>query len=73
MTANGVGEGVFPVVLVKVDGITTRALIDTGAGSSYASAKIIDMLHKKPSKVTIKHVEMLIGSISLNWRHTMLW
>lgn len=64
MTANGVGEGVFPVVLVKVDGITTRALIDTGTGSSYASA---------PSEVTIKHVEMLIGSISLNWRHTMLW
>ena len=25
------GEGVFPVVLIKVDGITTRTVIDTGA------------------------------------------
>ena len=48
LTPSGVGEGVFPVVLLKVDGIITRALIDTGAGSSYVSAKVRDMLNKKP-------------------------
>ena len=30
LTPSSVGEGVFPVVLLKVDGIITRALIDTG-------------------------------------------
>ena len=41
------------MVLVKVNGITVRALIDSGAGSSYASAKLIDMLHLKPCEVKI--------------------
>lgn len=62
LAASGGGEGVFPVVLVKVDGIITRALVDTGAGSSYVSAKVVNMMHKKPIEVTTKHVEMIMGS-----------
>ena len=62
LTPSGVGEGVFPVVLLKVDGIITRALIDTGAGSSYVSAKVEDMLNKKPCETSTKRVEMLMGS-----------
>ena len=62
LTPNGVGEGVFPVVLLKVDGIITRALIDTGAGSSYVSAKVGNLLTKKPCDVSTKRVEMLMGS-----------
>ncbi len=38
MTDGTSGEGRFPVVVVKVNGITCRALIDSGPGSSYASA-----------------------------------
>jgi hypothetical protein len=34
MTATKTGEGTFPVVTVKVNGITCCASIDTGAGSS---------------------------------------
>ena len=37
---------IYPVVLLEVDGIKTRALLDTRAGSSYASAKLINVLHK---------------------------
>ena len=62
LTPSGVGEGVFPVVLLKVDSIITRALIDTGAGSSYISAKVGDMLNKKPCETSTKRVEMLMGS-----------
>ena len=57
------GEGTFPVVVVKVGEITCRALIDSGAGSSYASAaKLIGLLKKKPIKVSIKKVDMLMST-----------
>ena len=31
--------------MVEVDGVECRALIDSGAGSSYASAKLIGLLN----------------------------
>ena len=55
-------EGIFPVVCVKVDGVECRALIDSGAGSSYASAKLINLLRKKPVEVATKRVDMLMNS-----------
>ena len=36
------GVGIFPVVIVKVNDIICGALIDSGAGSLYASAKLIN-------------------------------
>ena len=56
------GEGVFPVFLLKVDIIITRALINTGIGSSYVSAKVGNLLTKKPCDTSTKPVEMLMGS-----------
>ena len=56
------GEGTFPVVVVKVGEITCRALIDFGAGSSYASAKLIGLLMKKPINMSIKKVDMLMST-----------
>ena len=38
---------IYPVVIVEVEGIKCRALLDTGAGSSYASAALLDRLHKR--------------------------
>lgn len=55
-------EGIFPVVRMKVDGVECRALIDSGAGSSYASAKLINLLEKKPVEVARKRVDMLMNS-----------
>ncbi len=40
LAASKTGEGTFPVVVVKVNDIECRALIDSGAGSSYALAKL---------------------------------
>ena len=62
LSASVSGEGLFPIVVVKVNEITVRALIDSGAGSSYASAKLIDLLHLKPCEVKTKRVDMLMGS-----------
>ncbi len=61
-TANESNEGVFPVVNVRVNGVLCRALIDSGAGSSYASAKLIHELHLKPVDVQTKNIDMLMYS-----------
>ena len=53
---------IYPVVLVEVDGTKCRALLDTGSGSSYASAKLVEQLNKKPSESKVTRVEMLMGS-----------
>ena len=44
MTASEKTEGVFPVAVLEVNGIRRRALMDSGAGSSYVSAKLIELL-----------------------------
>ena len=62
MTASGCKEGILPIIAIKVDGIPCRALIDTGAGSSYASGKLINLLKKKPCETKTKRVDMLITS-----------
>ena len=59
MTDGTSGEGIFPVVVIKVNGITCRALIDSGAGSSYASANLISTLKIKPSEVMRQQIDML--------------
>ena len=49
MVASVKGEVIYPVVVVLVDGIKVGALLDTGSGSSYASAALIDWLSKRPT------------------------
>ena len=61
MTAKN-GEGTFPIVTVKVNGVTCRAIVDSGAGSSYASAKLVSLLNHKPVDVKIKQIDMLMSS-----------
>lgn len=59
-TSNENGECVFPVVTVRVNGVLCRALIDSGAGSSYASAKLIHVLNIEPVEVQTKQIDMLM-------------
>ena len=40
--------------MVKVDGIMTHALLDTGAGSSYAFSSPTNALKRKPKAVKTK-------------------
>lgn len=48
LVATGKGSVTYPVVVVSVGGIHYRALLDTGAGSSYASAALLHRLGKQP-------------------------
>jgi hypothetical protein len=48
--------------MVEVDGIKTHALLDTGAGSSYASSSLTNALKRKPKAVKTKRIEMMLGS-----------
>ena len=62
MTTKSGSECIFPVILVKVIGIKCRALIDSGTGSSYASAKLIETLGMKPTETKTSHIDMLMTS-----------
>lgn len=50
-----------PVVIVEVEGIKCRALLDTGAGSSYASAALLDRISKRQCKKEIRKIDMMLG------------
>ena len=64
LTTSDVGKGAvtYPVVVVEVNGIRCRALLDTGAGSSYASAALIERLHIRPRRKELKRIEMMLGA-----------
>ena len=49
-------------MLVEIDGVKAHALLDTGVGSSYASAKLIDAINKKPKQVMTRRVDMMLSS-----------
>ena len=62
-TATGNKERVvFPIVKVKVEGILCRALLDTGAGSSYASAAVLYKIPKRTRTREVRRIEMMLGS-----------
>lgn len=62
MTVTKSGGGTFPIVTVKANGVTCRALVDSGAGSSYASAKLVNLLHQKPVDVKTRQIDVLMST-----------
>ena len=60
MIATSLGNStvIYPVV-VEVQGVTCRALLDTGAGSSPASAALIDRLKFRPHQRLLRQIEMM--------------
>ena len=50
------------MVVVMVDGVKCRALLDTGAGSSYASAALIKQLGNQPVRIDRKKIDMMMCS-----------
>ena len=53
----------YPVLVIEVEGVKCRVLIDTGARSSYASSKLINKINKKPICRETKRVETLMHSV----------
>ena len=62
MTDGARDDGILPVVVVKVNGVMCRALIDTNAGSSYASGNLVDVFGKNLSEVKSQRIHMLMAS-----------
>ena len=61
LTATGKnGCVVYPVVKVSVEGVLCRALLDTGAGSLYASAALLDKLPKRSRAKEVRRIEMML-------------
>jgi hypothetical protein len=54
----------YPVVVVNVEGVKCRALLDTGAGSSYASAALLNRLTNRKRHKEIRRVEMMLGAVT---------
>ena len=53
----------YPVLVIEVEGVKYRALIDTGAGSSYASSKPMHNINKEPIRRETKRIETLMHSV----------
>ena len=62
MLAIGEGTVSYPVVVVKVDGVKCRALLDTGAGSSYISTTLATKINKKPISKEYRKIDMMMCS-----------
>ena len=51
-------EAIYPVAVVKVNGITCRSLLDTGTGSSYIT--LARELRKPPIRTDYKQIETVL-------------
>ena len=59
------GEKVcHPIVLVNVNGVTCRPLLDTGATVSYASGYILDRLKLAPSRSLMRRIQTIVSVVT---------
>ena len=66
MSSTDQGDVTHPVVVLLVDGVICTALLDTGAGSSYESAGLMNILKKKSIRKVTKYIEMMMNSTTKN-------
>jgi len=52
----------YPIVVVNVEGIKCRVLLDTGGGSSYASSALLKCLKKRPISRERRRIDMMMQS-----------
>ena len=55
---------IYSVVVVEVVGAKCHALLDTGAGSSYASATLLGRLRIRPHQREVQQIEMMLGVVT---------
>ena len=56
------GTVVYPVAIMEVQGVKSRTLVNTGAGSSYAFTGLLDHVSAKSMKSDVCNIEMLLGT-----------
>ena len=52
----------YPVVIIKINGVKCRVLLDTGPGSSYISESFIDLLKINPVRKEYKIIKTLTNT-----------
>ena len=52
------------VAVVEVNSIKCHALLNKGAGDSYASSALIDRLQVHPSRTEVCRIRMMIGAVT---------
>ncbi len=53
---------IYPVVVVDVQGVKCRALLDSGSGSSYASSVLLEKIGAKSISSGIRQIEMMLST-----------
>ena len=66
VTAATKGSVIYPVVVVKVKNIICKALIDTGAGSSYAYSAFLEELNIQLVRKETKRIGTIMHSVDRN-------
>ena len=66
MPSTDQGDVTHPVVVILVDGVKCRTLLDTGARSSYVSAGLMNVVMKKPIRKETRHIEMMMDPTTKN-------
>ena len=56
----------YPLIVIKVEGIICRAVIGSGSGSSYVSSVLVGKINKKPKKKEPKKTEMMFHT-TIKW------
>ena len=56
------GQVINPMVLVDVDGIRCRVILDTAVSTSYASSSLVHTLAKRMLRREAREVEMMLGT-----------
>ena len=51
---------IYPVVVVRVEGVRCRALLDIGSGNLYVTSILMNLIKKKPIRQEIKTIEMML-------------
>ena len=51
---------IYSVVVVEVEGVRCRALLDTGSGNSYVTSTLMTLIKNKPIRQEIKTIEMML-------------
>ena len=65
MTATDVEDKVcHPVVIVKVNGVKCRALLDTGSTNSYVSSFLVNLLNVKSAGTVRRTVKTIVGLVT---------
>ena len=57
---------IYPAVVVLINGINCKALLDSGVGSSYIYSTISNLLRKLPVRKETKRIEMMMKSTARN-------